>query len=449
MTQLAEKLSCSEEQTTNSNGSVNSDNVYKKPITLAEYVDYLRIILFSTLFLELARKKVTDFTRNRKLSFVGIFGLLINLIRTSTQTALDRFFDIIGDTRYISQQAFSKARQKIRWQSCQYLMREMVKRIYQYRTKTWHGYRLLAIDGAKIQLPTDKLLKLAFGTLGKNGSAVTAQSSVLYDILTGIIIDAILQPSWVDERTLAMEHLKQLQEMRCDYKDLVLFDRGYPSFELIQFCEYNGITFIMRVKRKFNTDIDKLALGCHNFNLKNKNEKPIRVRVIKFKLPKSGETETLITNLFDYSLGLEAFRKLYFKRWEIEIQYNTSKHKVEIENFSGRTKEAIYQDYYITILLQNSVTVAANEAQPIADEERKDKQNKYYYKVNINHSVGVFKDKFIAALLIDDPYKRAERIQSIIIRLTKKVVPKRPNRSVKRNPCPRQANFHYNQKSNC
>jgi hypothetical protein len=76
---------------------------------------------------------------------------------------------------------------------------------------------------------------------------------------------------------------------------------------------------------------------------------------------------------------------------------------VEIENFSGRT-ETIKQDYYITILLQNAVAVAANEAQPIVDKERKDKQNKYKYKVNINHAVGVFKDKFIAALLIDDAY---------------------------------------------
>jgi hypothetical protein len=94
---------------------------------------------------------------------------------------------------------------------------------------------------------------------------------------------------------------------------------------------------------------------------------------------------------------------------------------------------------YITILLQNAVAVAvaANEAQPIVDEERKDKQNKYVYKVNTNHAVGAFKDKFIAALLMDDPVKRAKRIGNIIIKLTKQVVPKRPNRSSKRNHCPR------------
>jgi hypothetical protein len=452
MSQLAEKLSSSEDQTTsqesmnNNNGSINS------PITLVSLVDYIRLILFSKGFLELAKKNDTDFTRKRKLVFVDIFSLLINLVKTSTQIALLRFFLIVAEDSgqiSVSQQAFSKARQKIRWESCQHLMRETVKHIYKFKKKTWRGYHLLAIDGSKIQLPSDRKLKRIFGTLGKNDSAATAQSSVLFDVLNGYVLDAILQPLSVNERTMAIEHLKQMKEIGTNQKFLVIFDRGYPSFELIQHCILNSVTFIMRLKSKFNCEIDKMGLGCHNYKLTKNNEEPINVRVIKFKLPNSGETETLITNLFDYSLGVKAFRQLYFKRWGIEVQYGTSKHKLEIENFSGRTEEAIYQDYYINILLQNAVAVAENEAQPTVDEERKDKQNKYEYKVNTNHAVGVFKDKFIAALLIDDPVKRAEQIGSIIFQLTKKVIPKRPNRSLKRNPCPRKANFHFNQKSNC
>jgi hypothetical protein len=63
--------------------------------------------------------------------------------------------------------------------------------------------------------------------------------------------------------------------------------------------------------------------------------------------------------------------------------------------------------------------------------------------------VGVFKDQFIVAMLTDDLDKRAEQLQNIIIRLTKKVIPIRPNRSIERNKNPRRANFHHNQKSNC
>jgi hypothetical protein len=429
---------------------MNDNNCGTDPIKLTTFVDCLRAILFSPLFWEQAKKKNSDFTRKRKLPLATLFCILINLVRTSSQTALDRFFQILGNTSTsVSQQAFSKARQKINWHSCKFLFRETVKPIYQHCVKTWHGFVVLAIDGSKIQLPSDPKLKDIFGTVGRNDSAVTAQSSVLYDVLNGYVLDANCQPISVDERTMAMEHLEQLEEICPNHKKLILFDRGYPSFDLIKECIFNDTTFVMRVKTKFNCEIDNLALGCNNFILEKNNEESIKVRVIKFKLPKSEETETLITNLFDYSLGIEDFQKLYFQRWPIEVQFGNSKHKLEIENFSGRTEETIYQDYYITILLQNAVVVAANEAQPNVEEERQYKQNKYEYKVDINHAVGVFKDKFIGAMLIDDPDKRAEQLLSIITQLTKKVVPKRPNRSIPRNPCPRRANFHFNQKSNC
>jgi hypothetical protein len=160
-----------------------------------------------------------------------LFCLLINLVRTSSQTSLDRFFQILGDSStVVSQQAFSKARQKIDWHSCQSLFRETVKPIYQHGIKTWHGFIVLAIDGSKIQLPSDPQLKFIFGTVGRNDSAATAQSSVLYDVLNGYIVDANCQPMSVDERTMAIEHLEQLDEIGSNYKKLVLFDRGYPFY---------------------------------------------------------------------------------------------------------------------------------------------------------------------------------------------------------------------------
>jgi hypothetical protein len=53
----------------------------------------------------------------------------------------------------------------------------------------------------------------------------------------------------------------------------------------------------VRVRRKFNVEIDALGHGVYDFLLScGKNQ--LAVRVIKFILP-SGETETLVTNLFD------------------------------------------------------------------------------------------------------------------------------------------------------
>jgi hypothetical protein len=125
-------------------------------------------------------------------------------------------------------------------------------------------------------------------------------------------------------------------------------------------------------------------------------------------------------------MGENAFCKLYFKRWPIETQYSHLKHKLEIENFSCRTEEGIYQDYYITAYLFNFVATAAAEAQPIIDEVRENKDNQYEYQVNFNRAVGVFKDRLVRALLEDDPVKRAARVTKIIEHLTKKLTLIRP-----------------------
>lgn len=69
----------------------------------------------------------------------------------------------------------------------------------------------------------------------------------------------------------------------------------------------------------------------------------------------------LIMNVFDKRMGVNAFKELYFKRWTVETKYCELKHKLEIENFSGRTQEAIYQDYYISATLCNIIAIASNE----------------------------------------------------------------------------------------
>jgi hypothetical protein len=46
-------------------------------------------------------------------------------------------------------------------------------------------------------------------------------------------------------------------------KELVLFDRGYPSLELIQWLQEKKIDFVMRVREKFDRGIDGLGRGEH------------------------------------------------------------------------------------------------------------------------------------------------------------------------------------------
>jgi len=88
------------------------------------------------------------------------------------------------------------------------------------------------------------------------------------------------------------------------------------------------------------------------------------------------------------------------------------------------------------------------EAQVIVEKEHKGKDNKYRYKVNMNHAIGILKDRLIMALCEEDRKKRSEMFDEITDMLKKRIIPIRPNRSLPRN-IPRNVKFHHNQKSNC
>lgn len=415
---------------------------------LSQVVESLRELISSQKFLQRARRRAVDFTRNRKMGFSRLILFMMNLVRCSTQTALDRFFELIGasDT-HMAQQSFSEARQKLRPEACRELFLNTTQCVYANAVDRWHGMVVVAVDGSKIQLPNDKQLLKTFGGIGRETDSPTAQASIAYDMFNGIVVDAEIEPLSVSEYELASRHIDRVAEMPGIGKTLFIFDRGYSSSKLMAEAEEKEMKFLVRVRRKFNLELDALGHGIHDFALPC-GKSQLNVRVIKFALP-SGETETLVTNLFDERMGIKAFKQLYFMRWPVETKYGEIKLKLEVENFSGRTEIAIRQDFYITMMLSNVIAVARREAQPIVDRAREGKGNKYRYKVNVNHSIGTFKDRFLLVLLEPNDEMRAMKMEEIIRLLCKHMIPERKGRSISRNPFPRKARFHHNMKSNC
>ena len=422
----------------------------KERITLTEVAETCGGTINSESFLNDARKRPEDFTRNRKLPFPLLMLFMLNMIKSSIKTCLDRFFELIGQEDVsMTQQAFSEARKKIKWQGFQLLFTSLVDLIYTGFYSTWRGYRLSAIDGTKTQLPDDQKLRDYFGTFGKGNTAATAQGSALYDVLNNVLLDAQLEPIKTDERELALRHIDALCKMPSFDKECTLFDRGYASFDLINTLISRGISFVMRVRRKFNVSIDRLEEGDHHDIILSKNGyEDIPVRVIKFTLP-SGEEETLITDINDRSLDIQAFKELYFMRWNVETKYDEIKNKLEVENFSGRTVDAVKQDFFISMYLSNVMAVARWEAQADVDEAREHKDNKYSYHVNANHAIGAFKDRFIMAVLEPNRRRRSKKLKRILFLMTENVTPTRPDRSLPRNLSPRKAKFRHNRKHNC
>jgi len=384
------------------------------------------------------------------MGFKKLIYFLLSMINESTQNALERFFAKSDEDTFMSQQAFSKARQKIKWEAFREMSHFTATAHYRNsEIKRWNGFRVNAADGSKIALPNDPLLLKYFGGMGTDGKTPTAQASILYDILNDLIINALIDPVSIGEQEQVWAHINHLQgiETFVAWLEIVIFDRGYPSFELIEGLLERKIHFLMRVRAKFSTEADALDFGDHMIELKQ-GKKRIPVRVIKFVLS-SGEIEILFTSLHDAKFGVEDFKDLYFMRWPIETKYDILKNKLEIENFSGRLVDNIRQDFYATMVLSNLAADIFWAAQAEVEDEQEKKENKYHYKVNLNHAIGVLKDSLIKTLLEKDGKKRGEMFNKIIWLLKKRLIPIRPGRSFPRAKFPRKAKFHHNHKSNC
>jgi hypothetical protein len=347
----------------------------------------------------------------------------------------------------MKQQSLSEARKKVKVWAFVELFKLTVETMTDHCLNKWHNYRVYAIDGSKIALPADKELREYYGSLGKEGSAPTAQGSILYDVLNDIVVDAAIEPLSTDERTLAKRHIDACKNIAPYDKKLIIFDRGYPSFELIEQLENEKLLYVMRVKTKFNNDIDAQT-SADGYVWLSQNDKRIHVRVIKFALD-SGEIETLITNIKDKRLGKSAFKQLYFMRWPVEVKYDVVKNKLHLENFSSRTVLGIQQDFYAAMYLINFAASAAIDVQNDIEKERKEKNNKYYYTANINELIGVLKDRLVLALTQDCTDKQVAMIQSILDEIQRYVVPIRPNRSTPRKSSVRKSKFHHNHIANC
>jgi hypothetical protein len=401
-----------------------------------EYTEMMEKEINSLGFLEKGRKKSSDFTRKRKLPFPKLCLFLLGIVHECLSVAFRRFTEKIGDAVTMTEQSLSEARNKIKWEAFAELSASVSDFAYTGDYARWNGYRLWGIDGTKFALPNYPELAEKFGD--EKGSP-TARGSILYDLMNYTVFDGQIENLDVDERTLAKRHLNALVERQDTSKELVIFDRGYPSEDMIDFCEENGLHYLMRVRTKFNVEVDNLPLDGGYVQIGKH-----KVRVVKVVLD-TGEIETLLTNLTENF----NFKELYFMRWGVEKEYDVLKNTLEIENFSGRTETAIRQDFHIHIIASNMLAASFWEAQEIVDAERNaDDTNKYEYIVNTAQAAAAMRDYLILAILADSPRKRTRLLNKMHRIMADAVIPIRTDRIVQRKKNNRKSKFHHNRKPN-
>lgn len=406
----------------------------KKINYLKEGIQITSSLIDDIMFLFEFRTKDTYFTRigRCKMSFRNIILFIINFVKKSLQLELDNFCDTISDDGLnISKQAFSQARRKVSPKAFIHMLNKINKWYYEETPfNKYKSYRLLAIDGTVLELSNTETLRNEFGYIeNQNAKVARARASALYDVENDMIITSQITHYRCGERETAENLINQMIKLGT-YNDLILFDRGYPSGEFINFKESKKLSYLMRVSSGFfkavveAPDSDQIVEITHKkINLK--------MRVIKFELD-SGIQEILVTNIFDSAFLIDDFKKLYFKRWGIEVKYNEMKNKLQIQNFTGETQISIEQDFYATMYLCNMVSFAKKDANTVIIENTKRKNLKYDYKVNTNILVGKLKNTLILMIITTNPLKRSKMLKYIQKEIEKNIIPIRHGRAFPR-----------------
>ncbi len=349
------------------------------------------------------------FTRERKLDFRHVITFILCGVKSSLQRELDDFFAKISAVtypyRHVSKRAFSQARRKLSFTAFQELNRHCVDYFYTHTTyKRWCGKRVFAVDGSTCVLPEHRETNREFP--GKNKSRL-ARISFAYDPLNELVYDCALDNIHVDERT----HLDQMLG-KFEKGDLLLLDRGYPSFRLIKELLRLGIHFCMRMPRGFHYKIDAFMASHKKEQTVCFSQTGYRVKLKLYKiiLPCGGK-EILLTDIRDRKLQVKDFGLLYHLRWAVEEGYKYLKARMETPNFSGKTPGAIRQDFYAKafIMTLESVLRFPLDKKIKARNIRRHstKNRRHLHKINrtnalwflMRHSLHIFLNKDIDGFL--------------------------------------------------
>jgi len=410
-------------------------------------VEIVKVIVTSEKTKEESRISPNYFTRNRALPFSDLLYFLLNPGKECLQVRLNNFFKEIGKREMtISQQAVSKARSHFDHSPFEKMARRLVEIEYggDYELERWNGYHVFGVDGSSVNLPNTPELREAFGfTSGSGDICASAGMSILYDVLHDWVIDASLNRYPLNERTAAKEHIRVLQDSFVALSNiLILFDRGYPSQEMLNYLQNSGIKYLMRCQKSWLSEVERAPTGDSVIVLRD----GLTLRVFKFLLS-SGEEETLVTNLFE--IPHEELPKLYFLRWNIEGKYDVLKNKIQLENVSGYSKNVILQDFWASMTLANLVAIAKKEADELIQKKCENKNNRRKQIPNVSQLVGSLKNDFILACMLPSDALCSIEIDRIIKQISKAVTTVRPDRPPRpRKILPKKKLYPINRKSN-
>ena len=342
-------------------------------------------------------KNPTDHSRTRKLSFKTIINSILQMSGGSINNELLSFFNCSDTTPTAA--AFVQQRSKILPTAFEDIFKSFTNS--SNPNATYKSYRVLAIDGSDLHVPTNPKDKDSyFPRINDQRPYNLLHLNALYDVCGKIYVDTIIQKSRNSNENQALIDMVDRNTGTMD--TLIIADRGYESYNALAHIQEKGWKFLFRVKdatssggiangldlpqdNEYDIFINQhLSAGRtkdHWELYKNKNtykrishpenfdffinpagERDVLMfyhlpfRILKIKL---GEDtyETILTNLPAETFSFSEIKKLYSMRWGIETSFRDLKYPLGLLNFHARKTDLIYQEIYAHLLLYNFVSL--------------------------------------------------------------------------------------------
>lgn len=368
----------------------------------------------SSLFTE----NVSDFSRNRKLNFKTVMMNVICMETGSLKDELLKLNEYSIATPTAS--AFIQARSKIKVSAFKTLFDNFNQ--VTHVTKTYKGYRLLAIDGS--ELPIDNTIYDQDTTVllpGKIDQTYSAfHLNACYDLLEYTYENLIIQGEAKKDENKAF---CQLVDNYKGKKAIFIADRNYESYNGFEHVTQANNKYLIRIKdihsktsmartfgpyneEEFDLDVHRILTlkstkeiinnpqiykyipTNMRFDFLNKEKLyyDFNCRIVRFKLD-NGSYECIVTNLSREEISIEEIKELYHMRWGIETSFREVKYAIGLNALHSKKRKLIKQEIYARLLLYNfSQRIIAK-----VKITKKDRQ-KYEYQVNFTRAFHIIRN---------------------------------------------------------
>ena len=265
------------------------------------------------------------------------------------------------EAQAVHRSTVTKARAKLSWTAFEQMYHDAVRLAYEVwptsDEHTWQGLSVFAIDGSKYRLPASDALRAAFDPdsgLDHPGKGHYPQClvSTAYDVFRRLPVARTVRPMGeANEREEAKALLPHIPA-----GGILLFDRGYPSYALIDYLHhhYRGYWVIRCPASATFPAVEAFVQSGRTeamITLTPPKAKPISLRTIRMISPE-GELSVLLTNLpEEIRFSADAVLALYFRRWAVEVHYRDEKTSLDIETFHSQTENGIRQELFAILIM--------------------------------------------------------------------------------------------------